>query len=171
MSLKNGCNNLYFHPYNLDERKKSFFYLTSLSCRGPVNPSTPIFGNVSLTETTTNLIVTCKFSQKWTQESLLALYLRLLFQMSLKNGCNSLYLHNKLFEITLKPNSYITSIFCHGLVYPSTLTFPNINLKKTVENIYVVSNVTEKSCNNLYLLVKVFHRSSKSNSYLMPVNL
>ena len=66
--------------------------------------------------------------------------------MSLKNGCNNLYLYNKLFKITLKPNSYLTSIFCHGLVNPSTLTVPNINIKKTVGNLYVVSNVTEKSC-------------------------
>ena len=97
--------------------------------------------------------------------------------MSRINGYNNLYLYNKLFKITLKPNSYPASIFCGGLVNSSTLTFPNINFKKTVGNLYVVSNVTEKSCNNLYLLLKVFHRSSKSNSYLMsisrraPVNL
>ena len=76
----------------------------------------------------------------------------MLFQISLKNGCNNFYLRNRLFKITLKPNSYLTSFFCHGLVNPSTLTFPNINLRKTVENLYVVSNVTEKSCINLYLL-------------------
>ena len=97
--------------------------------------------------------------------------------MSLKNGCNDLYLHNKLFKITLKANSHLTSIFCHDLINPSTLIFPNINLKKTVGNLSVVLNVTEKRCNNLYLLVKFFHRSSKSNSHLMsiscraPVNL
>ena len=90
--------------------------------------------------------------------------------MSLKNGCNNLYLPNKHFEITVKLNSYLTQTFYHGLVNPSTLTFPNINLKKTVENLYVVSNVTEKICNNIYLLVKVFHRSPKSNSYLMSIS-
>ena len=97
--------------------------------------------------------------------------------MSRKNDYNNLCLYSKLFKITLKPNSYLASIFCRGLVNPSTLTFPNINFKKTVGKLYVVSNVTEESCNNLYLLLKVFYRSSKSNSCLMsifhrtPVNL
>ena len=30
--------------------------------------------------------------------------------------------------------------------------------------------MTEKGYNNLYLLTKVFHKSSKSNSYLMPIS-
>ena len=90
--------------------------------------------------------------------------------MSRINGYNNLYLYNKLFKITLKPNSYLASIFCPDLVNSSTLTFPNINFKKTFGNLYVVSNVTEKSCNNLYLLLKVFHKSSKSNSYLMSIS-
>ena len=90
--------------------------------------------------------------------------------MPLINGVNDLYLQNKLFKIILKPNSYLTSIFCHDQVNLSTLTFPNTSLKKAVENLYVVSNVTEKSCNNFYLLLKVFHRSSKSNSHLMSIS-
>ena len=64
--------------------------------------------------------------------------------MSLKNGFNNLYLHNKLFKITLKPSSYLTSIFCRGLVNPSTLAFPNTSLKKTIGNLYVASNATDK---------------------------
>ena len=63
--------------------------------------------------------------------------------MSLKNGCNNLYLRNKLFKITLKPNSYLTSIFCHGLVNPSTLTFPKINLKKHLQ-IYMLFQMSQK---------------------------
>ena len=39
-SVKNGCNNLYFHPYPFDVSYKSFSYLTSLSHRDPVNLST-----------------------------------------------------------------------------------------------------------------------------------
>ena len=50
-SLKNGSNNLYFYPYAFDERKKYFFYLTSLSRRGSVIPSTPTLPNINLTET------------------------------------------------------------------------------------------------------------------------
>ena len=57
MLLKNGCSNLYFHLYNLDERWKTFSYLTSLSCRGPVNMSTTTFPNISLTKIVGNLSV------------------------------------------------------------------------------------------------------------------
>ena len=155
-SVKNGRKNLYLHPKPFNTIFKSYWYLMSLSCRGPINPSTPTFP-ISI----------------WQKQ----LEIYLLFQMSRINGYNNLYLYNKLFKITLKPNSYLASIFCQGLVNSSTLTFPNIHFKKTVGNLYVVSNATEKSCNNLCLLLKVFHRISKLNSYLMsisrraPVNL
>ena len=72
MSLKNGCNNLYFHPYNIHKRYKLFSYPMSLFRRGPVNPSTPTFGNINLTETITNLIVALTFNQKRFRESLFA---------------------------------------------------------------------------------------------------
>ena len=72
MSPKYGCNNLYYHPFNLPKAYKLFSYLTSRSHRGPVNPSTPTFGNMNLIETMTNLIVAWKFSQKRTQEALFA---------------------------------------------------------------------------------------------------
>ena len=39
-SLKNDCNNLYFHPYTLNMSYKPFSYLTSFSHSGPVNLST-----------------------------------------------------------------------------------------------------------------------------------
>ena len=45
---------------------------TSLSCRGPVNPSTPTFGYINLTESITNLIAVWKFNQKRMQKSLFA---------------------------------------------------------------------------------------------------
>ena len=38
---------------------------TSLFRRGQVNPSTPTFGNINLTEKITNLNVNTKFSQQW----------------------------------------------------------------------------------------------------------
>ena len=56
MSLKNGCNNFYFHRYKLRKGHKLFSYLTSLSRRKPVNLSTTTFGNINLTETIANLI-------------------------------------------------------------------------------------------------------------------
>ena len=72
-SQKNNCNNLYFHLYAFGMSYKSFSYLTSLSNRSPVNPSTTTFGNINLTETMTNLIFAWKFNQKWPQEPLFAL--------------------------------------------------------------------------------------------------
>ena len=61
---------LLFLWYDLEIIFKSFSYLTSLYCRDPVNPSTPAFGNIYIIETTINLIVACKFHQKWLKESL-----------------------------------------------------------------------------------------------------
>ena len=42
---------------------ESFSYLTLLSRCGPVNPSTPVLGNIDLTETMINLLVAWKFDQ------------------------------------------------------------------------------------------------------------
>ena len=66
MSPKYGCNNLYFHPYNLPSRYKLLFYLTSLSCRGPVNTSTPTFSNINFTKAIKNLPVS-NVTDKWLQ--------------------------------------------------------------------------------------------------------
>ena len=70
MSPKNGCNNLYYHSFNLPKGKKLFSYLAPLSRRGSVNPSIPTFGKISLTETMIKLIVSWKFNPKPMQESL-----------------------------------------------------------------------------------------------------
>ena len=45
-------------------------YLTSLSHPGPVNPSTPTFPNINLTETITNLISVWELNQNQQQEYL-----------------------------------------------------------------------------------------------------
>ena len=111
-SLKKGCNDLYFHPFNFNLSSKTFSYLTSFSCRGWVNPSTPTFGNIDLTEIIIDLHVAWKFN-------------------SVKNGWNNVYLHSKPFKITLKPNSYLTSITHRGLVIPPTPTFCNIDGTQT----------------------------------------
>ena len=68
--MKNGCNNLYLHIYTFDMSYKSFSYLKSFSYRSPVNPLTPTFNNINLTEATANLIFAWKINQKWPQESL-----------------------------------------------------------------------------------------------------
>ena len=72
MSPKNGCNNLYYHPFNLPKGQRLFSYLASFSRRGPVNWSTPTFGKINLKKTMIKLIVAWKFSQKRMQESLFA---------------------------------------------------------------------------------------------------
>ena len=64
---------LYLHSKTYSMDLKWNLYLTSLSRHDPVNPSTPIFGNINLTERMTNLIVAWKINQKRLQESLCAL--------------------------------------------------------------------------------------------------
>ena len=63
---------LHLHSKTYDMDLKWNLYLTSLSRRGPVNPSTQTFGNINLTETMTNLIVAWKFNQKRLEEFLFA---------------------------------------------------------------------------------------------------
>ena len=61
---------LYLHSKTYDMDLKWNLYVTSLSRRGTVNPSTQTFGNINLTETMTNLIVAGKFNQKRLEEFL-----------------------------------------------------------------------------------------------------
>ena len=49
-----------------------------------------------------------------------------------------------MFYITFKLNSYQMSISRRGPLTPSTSTFPNIDLAKTVGNLLAVSNLTKK---------------------------
>ena len=63
---------------------------------------------------------------------------------SVKNSCKNLYLHPRSFKIIIKSDSYLTSVSRRGSVTPSTPAFPNINLKKTIGNLLVVSKITEK---------------------------
>ena len=62
-------------------------------------------------------------------------------------------------RLGLKPSSYLISVFCRDPINPSNASFPNINFTKTMTNLVVVSKITEKCCNILYLLAKVFQRS------------
>ena len=59
---------LYSKTYNMS--LKLNLYLTSLSHHGPVNASTPTFGNINLIERIKKLIVSWKSSQKRWQGSL-----------------------------------------------------------------------------------------------------
>ena len=74
----------------------------------------------------------------------------LLLGKSIRYDCNNLYLHNKPFKITMKPNWYLTSVFPCGLVKLWTLTFTNINLTKAVRNLYVVCHCKEAAIISIY---------------------
>ena len=117
----------------------NFFYLTSLSCRDPVNPSSPIFGIINVTETSTNSVVAWKFNQI---------------------DCKKLYLHCKVFKTIFKPVSHLMSISHRGPVNPSTPAYGNINLTETMRN------PIKNGYKNLYLHPKVFKNTFKPNSHL-----
>ena len=123
MSRKNGCNNLYFHTHNLDARQKSFFHLTSVSRRGPVNTSTPIFPNINLKKTITNLSVVSNVAEIWLQQSLLPAY--------------NLPKRQKLL-------CYQTTLSGRGPVNPSIPTFGNINLTETMTNLVAALKFSQK---------------------------
>ena len=61
-SLKKGWNNLYLLPKFFQRSSKPNSYLMLISHSGPVNLSTPTFGNISLTEAMANLLVVWKFN-------------------------------------------------------------------------------------------------------------
>ena len=129
ISPKNGCNNLYYHPFSLSKGQKLFSYLTSLSRRSPVNRSPPIFP-ISIVQG--------------------QLQIYLLFQMSTKNGCNNLYYHP--FSLSKGQNlfSYLTSLSRRGPVNPSTPNFPISILQEQLQ-IYLLFQMSPKNgFNNLY---------------------
>ena len=123
MSPRNGWNNLYHHPFSLSKGQKLLFYLTSLSLRGPVNPSTVNFPNINLTRRTTDVPV---------------------FQMSPKYSRNNLNYHPFRLSKLQKLFSYLTSLSRCGPLNLSTPNFHNINLTRIITNLPVVSNVTKK---------------------------
>ena len=59
-----GLENIYFHRYHFNLSYKPFSSLISLSRRGPLNPSSPTFYNINVTEAMLNLLVVWKFNQK-----------------------------------------------------------------------------------------------------------
>ena len=65
--------NIYLQPKIFNMGLKWNSYLTSLLRCGPVNSSTPIFGNISLTETMAIYLLLGNLINKWLQESLISL--------------------------------------------------------------------------------------------------
>ena len=66
------------------------------------------------------------------------------------------------FKINFKSNSYLTSFPRRGAVTLSTPFFPNIIVTKAIENLFVVSKITEHS-NNLYIHLYTFDIIQKSS--------
>ena len=69
---KMHIKNLYLHSKTYHMVLQWNLYLTSLSRRGSVNPSTLTFVNINLTETIANLIVAMTFNQKRLKQFLFA---------------------------------------------------------------------------------------------------
>ena len=117
--IKNGWTDLFFHLKPFKITLKPNWYLTSVLCHDLLNLSSPTFGNINLTKS--NLLIAWKLNEKW-----------------LKYLC----FHPNPFKITLKPNSYLTSVLCRGPVNLLTPTFPNINLTQAMSNFLIVWKIT-----------------------------
>ena len=64
------------------------------------------------------------------------------------------------------------SVSHRGLVNRSIFTFPNISLTKKEFQIYLLfGKLLKNGYNHLYLLKKIYYRSSKSNSYLISISI
>ena len=61
------------------------------------------------------------------------------------NECNDCYLYTKFVKVTLKPNSYLMSIFRRGPVNPSALTCPNTSLTRIMANVLVLWKSLKKT--------------------------
>ena len=121
--IRNERKNLYLHLKPFNTNFKSNSYLLSLFCRCPINPSTPFF-QISILQK--------------------PLQVYLLFQISMKNGCNNFFFHLYTFDERYKSVSYLTSLSRRGPVTATTHTFPNINVTKTIANLPIVWQITEK---------------------------
>ena len=115
--------------------------LTSLSRRGPVNPSTPTFANINLTETMTNLIVPWKFSQKRTQESLFA---------------------PKSFNTTFKSHSYLMLLSRRGSVNPVN---PHFSQYQSYKNNYKFTYCFKCHQNMVVINSITFHVTFQKDRY------
>ena len=88
-SVENDHNSLYFHPKVFQRTSKLNSYLMSISRRDPVNLSTLPFAMLVL-------------QKQW--------QIYLLFEKSLKNGCDNLYFHPYTFNMSNKLFSCLTSL-------------------------------------------------------------
>ena len=148
-SLKKGCNNLYFHLHNFYERHKPLSFLTSLSRRGPVNPSTQTFGNINLTEAMDVIFLLLGIRSKTTARISIC-------------TLNTLKLPSN--QVHLKPVSR------RCLATLSNHTFANVNLAKMMAILLIVWKMTEKGCNDLYFHSCTFNMSCKSFFFLRALS-
>ena len=93
-----------------------------------------------------------------------------MFQKSIKNGFNDLYIHPNVISRRLKSNSYLRSISAISSINSSTPNLCNVNLTQIMAELLVASTSLKKSCNNLYLHCKVFQMNRKSNSYMTSIS-
>ena len=121
--------------------------MTSVSCRGPVNPSTQTFPNINLSEAIANFLVAWKITQN-----------------------HSIFLHPNTFNMSWKLFSYLVSVSRRDPVNPSIPTFPNISLTKKWPIYLLFGKSLKKGCNNLYFHPFTFNMNYKSFSYLTPLS-
>ena len=89
---------------------------------------------------------------------------------SLRSGCNNLYLHSKIFDMSKKSNLYLTPFNSCSPVNPSTPTFTNINLTKPIKSFLDARKITQKWLNIICFHPETFIISSKSNLYMTSIS-
>ena len=148
-SIKNGFNDLYIHPNVISRRLKSNSYLRSISASSSINSSTPNLCNVNLTQIMAELLVA---------------------STSLKNSCNNLYLHCKVFQMNWKSNSYMSQFLVIAQWIHQSSLFP-LSIWHKQSKIYLFLGKSLKNCcNNFYLHRNVFKVNKKPNSYLTSIS-
>ena len=100
---------------------------------GPLTPSTPFFSRISILQK--------------------QLKIYLVFQVSLRNGCNNLH--------------YYPHYDPKNLSVP---TFDNVNLTESITNLIVAWKFNQKRVQESILHYKPFKTSTKSNSYLISTS-
>ena len=98
-------------------------YPKSVSRRGLVNPLSPTFPNINLTQAIAKLLAVWKITQKWLQ---------------------NLYFYRYNFNISYKSFFYLTSLSRRDPANPSTPTFYKIHLTETMLNLLAAWKFNQK---------------------------
>ena len=96
----------------------------------------------------------------------------LLFQKSLKKGCDNLYFHLCISAERQTSFSRLASLSRRVSVNPSIPTFDNINLTEAMIVIFLLlGNSIKNNCKNLYFQPKPFKITFKSSWHLTSISL